>query len=113
MTDYPDDTAKAADAAPETADRTIAIIRSHVRVDTTHKFLEWMFLCWAWEAGYHQWGDGLRGLARGLRGLERTGLIERRTVRRRGEPTIHAVTLTEAGHALLAKLSGDTAEEDR
>jgi hypothetical protein len=68
--------------------------------------LEWLFVCFAWEAGYRDWTQGVRALARALRGLERTGLIERRTIRRAGRPTHHGFVLTEDGREAVTALSG-------
>ena len=73
--------------------------------------LQWLFLCWAWEAGYQDWGEGVRALARTLKGLEQLGLIERRTIRRAGEPTHHGLVLTDRGRRALVALSGDWIEE--
>ena len=69
--------------------------------------LSWLFLCWAWESGYRDWTQGVRALARALRGLERTGLIERRSIRSPGRPTHHGFILTEEGRAAVKALSGD------
>lgn len=71
------------------------------------------FLRWAWEAQFGSWEDAVRALARTLRGLERTGLIERHTLRCPGEPPRHCVTLTEDGLDLLATLSGTSAGGER
>jgi len=68
--------------------------------------LGWLFLCWAWEAGYRDWTQGVRALAQALRGLERTGLIERRTIRRAGRRTHHGFVLTEDGREAVTALSG-------
>jgi hypothetical protein len=74
--------------------------------------VERLFLCWAWTAGYVEWTGGLRALARALRGLERTGLIERR--RRRVPERVHdGFVLTDAGHEAVFALSGDWIEEDQ
>jgi hypothetical protein len=68
--------------------------------------LSWLFLCWAWESGYRDWTQGVRALARALRGLERTGLIERRSIRSPGRPTHHGFILTNEGRAAVKALSG-------
>ena len=73
--------------------------------------LGWLFLCWAWEAGYRDWAQGVRALARALRGLERTGLIERRTIRRAGRPTHHGFVLTDEGREAVTALSGEWIKE--
>jgi len=69
--------------------------------------LEWLFLRWAWEAGYHDWNKAVRALARALRGLERIGLVERRTIRRANDGAHHGFVLTDEGRAALSALSGD------
>jgi hypothetical protein len=69
--------------------------------------LSWLFLCWAWEAGYRDWSQGLRVLARTLRGLERMGFIERRTIRCAGHATHHGFTVTDEGREAVTALSGD------
>ena len=66
---------------------------------------------WAWEAGHRNWNDAVRTLARTLRGLERIGLIERRTIRRPGAPTHHGFVLTDEGREAVSALSGDWIEE--
>ncbi len=68
--------------------------------------LEWLFLSWSWEGRFDTWDDGVRALARALRGLERIGLIERRTRREPGRPTRHGFVLTEDGLLTLAALAG-------
>ena len=68
--------------------------------------LSWLFLCWAWESGYRDWTQGVRALARALRGLERTGLIERRSIRSPGRATHHGFILTEEGRTAVKALSG-------
>jgi hypothetical protein len=75
--------------------------------------LGWLFTCWAWESGYRDWNPAVRALARTLRGLERTGLIERRTIRRSDKPTHHGFALTDEGRQAVAVLSGHWIEEDR
>jgi hypothetical protein len=74
--------------------------------------LGWLFTCWLWESGFGDWDRGVRVLARTLRGLERTGLIERRTIRRPGRPTHHGFALTDDGREAVAALSGHWIEED-
>ena len=73
--------------------------------------LGWLFLCWSWEAGHRNWNDGLRALVRALRGLEETGFIERRRIRRAGHDTHHGFVLTKDGHEALKALSGDWIKE--
>jgi hypothetical protein len=73
--------------------------------------LGWLFTCWAWESGYRDWDRAVRVLARTLRGLERTGLIERRTIRRAGQPTHHGFVLNPEGREAVVALSGDWIEE--
>ena len=63
--------------------------------------LLWLFLCWAWEAGYRDWRDGVRALACALRGLERIGVIERRRTRTAAGDPLHTFVLTEDGHGAL------------
>ncbi len=73
-----------------------------------------LFLCWSWGAGYSDWHDGLRALARALRGLEDMGFIERRTIRQPAHQTQHGFVITDAGRDAIAALSGDwIAEGDR
>ena len=74
--------------------------------------LGWLFTCWLWESGLGDWNRGVRALARTLRGLERIGLIERRTLRRPGTLTHHGFVLTDAGQEAVTALSGDWIEED-
>ena len=74
--------------------------------------LAWLFTCWAWEAGVRDWPTALRVLARALRGLERAGLIERRT-RRSSGGVHHGFVLTREGREAVFALSGDWFEEDR
>ena len=66
-----------------------------------------------WGARYARWEDGLRALARALRGLEQAGLITRHTTRRAGHPPLHGVTLTKNGHAVLEALCDRSAGGDR
>lgn len=72
---------------------------------TIHDRLEWTVGLWADAGQYPSWPDAVRALARNLRGLEAAGLINRRTVRHPGQPPLHGVTLTEAGHKCLAALN--------
>jgi hypothetical protein len=74
---------------------------------------EWLFLCWAWEAGYRGWDPAIRALARTLRGLERVGLIERHTIRRPDRQTHHGFVLTDSGRLALEALAGDWIEGAR
>ena len=75
--------------------------------------LSWLFLCWAWEAGYRDWLDGVRALARALRGLERIGFIERRRTRTAGDDPLHIFVLTEDGHDALKIIAGLGKESGR
>ena len=87
--------------------RTVAILIPRPSPDppTVERQLENAFLRWAWEAGYRRWEDAVRALAMTLRGLERTGFIERHAVRRRGARPRHGFTLTEDGVSLLETLT--------
>lgn len=94
------------------ADISVSAAREDVAVPRPEVYdLSWVFLCWCWEAGYRDWTDGVRELARVLRGLERVGFIERRTLRRAGWPTHHGFVLTAAGQQATAALSGDWIKE--
>jgi hypothetical protein len=67
-----------------------------------------LFMEWAWNARFPaDWDDAVRVLARTLRGLEASGLIERRTIRRVGHPTHHGFVLTALGHEAVNALSGE------
>jgi hypothetical protein len=68
--------------------------------------LEWVFLVWAWYAGYRTWIGGVRALARALRGLEEARLLVRQTTRRPGTHPRRTWTLTEDGRDVAAALSG-------
>ena len=74
--------------------------------------LGWLFTCWVWESGLGDWSRAVRALARTLRGLERIGLIERRTIRRASAPTHHGFVLTEDGRQAVAALSGGWIKEE-
>lgn len=101
-------------SAADAADRTVAIfLQRPATPPTEREQLGNAFLRWAWEAQFGSWKDAVRALARTLRGLERTGFIERHAVRRRGEPPRHYVTLTDDGRDLLATLSGAPHEGGR
>ena len=80
-----------------TPGRTVAIIRTGRRTDAPD--LEWLFTCWCWEAGYRDWEDGVRGLARVLRGLERIGFVARARFRERAHR--HTFVLTDEGREAL------------
>ena len=70
--------------------------------------LEQLFVEWAWHVSVHRdWDEAVRVLARALRGLERAGLIERRTIRLPGHKPHHAVRLTPLGKEALVALRGD------
>jgi hypothetical protein len=62
------------------------------------------FVACAWNGGFHPWIKAVRVLAGALRGLETTGLIERRTVRRKGHPPHRTWMPTEIGRAVAADL---------
>jgi hypothetical protein len=92
----------------EDDDLVEAVITTPRQAPTTEAYdLGWLFTCWAWESGYRDWDRAVRVLARTLRGLERTGLIERRTIRRVGQPTHHGFVLTRGGQEAIVALSGD------
>lgn len=100
-------------AAEDDDDRVEAIFIDR-RAPTSDPYdLGWLFLCWGWESGYGSWEDGLRSLARTLRGLEKVGLIVRRRIPRDGRPTHHGFVLTEEGHEAVNALSGDWIREGR
>jgi hypothetical protein len=88
-----------------------AIITTPGETGTAPYDLAWLFTCWAWEAGFRDWQTALRVLARVLRGLERSGLVERRAVRRAGQLTHHGFVLTDAGREAVTALSGHWIEE--
>lgn len=93
--------------------RLVLSPRARDRMTGDRYDLAWLFLCWAWEAGYRDWDDAVRVLARALRGLERVGLVERRTVRRAGQLTHHGFVLTDAGREAVTALSGHWIEESK
>jgi hypothetical protein len=100
------------ETARDPHDRVEAVIIGRPRSSTAHHppdryDLGWLFLCWSWEAGYRDWKDGVHALARGLRGLEGIGFIERRTIRRPGRPTHHGFVITDHGREAVVALSGD------
>lgn len=69
--------------------------------------LEQLFLAWAWGAKFRSWDDAVRVLGRALRGLEETGLIERRTIRRGRGRVHHGFALTADGQEAIEALRGD------
>jgi DNA-binding PadR family transcriptional regulator len=74
--------------------------------------VERLFVEWVWNARFRaDWDDAVRALARTLRGLEKTRLIERRTIRRTGHPTHHGFVLTDLGREAAKALSGEWIEE--
>jgi len=92
----------------EDDDLVEAVITTPRQAPTAERYdLGWLFTHWAWESGYRDWVRAVRVLARTLRGLERTGLIERRTIRRAGQPAHHGFVLTREGQEALVALSGD------
>ncbi len=72
-----------------------------------------LFLEWAWSTGIREWQAAVRVLARTLHGLQGTGLIERRTVRRAGHATHHGLVLTDLGRAALDALAGEWIKDRR
>ncbi len=80
---------------------------------SVHERLSWTCLGWIWGAGYTQWEDGLRAMARALRGLEQAGLITRHTTRAADEPPLHRLMLTKDGHAVLEALRDRSAGGER
>jgi hypothetical protein len=93
---------------PEQDDSVEAIFIGPPRQRTGDPYdLGELFLGWAWGSGYRDWNTAVRVLARALRGLVETGLIERRTIRRISGPTHHGFVLTEDGEKALRALSGD------
>lgn len=107
---------RAARKRPEHADaRTIAIFIPPPSPEppTVERQLENAFLRWAWESGFGRWENAVRALARTLRGLERTGFIERHVVRRPGARPRHGFTLTEDGVSLLETLTEVPDDEGR
>jgi len=95
-------------------DPVVAVLTTSRHLSTSDRYdLGWLFTCWVWESGFADWDRGVRVLARTLRGLERTGLIERRTIRRSGQPTNHGFVLTVEGRKAVEVLSGHWIEEDQ
>lgn len=76
-----------------------------------HSRLEWCLLRWAWGAGYQDWPEGVRRLARTLRGLVDADLIERGRVVDADGRVRHTVVVTDDGHELL-RLLAITEDED-
>ena len=116
MTDRRSHPTHPTDPRPADADgeRTVAVFLPRRRhPPSEEEQLANAFLRWAWEAGFDDWDDAVRALARTLRGLERTGFIERYTIRRPGHPPRHGVTLTDDGRSLLAALAGESSGGDR
>jgi hypothetical protein len=106
---HDDDTPNARRTQRPTADDqtlNVVVVQTGERFEHLADRLEWLFMCWLAEAGYDRWEDGVWALARCLRGAEATGLIERRTVREVGRPTLHGFVLTEDGEKLLRLLAG-------
>lgn len=111
MTDYqdvPDDPLDADDVAhANEVFVEMTITTAGGRSASDRYDLSTLFLSWAWQAGYRDWDEGVKAVARTLRGLERVGFIERRTIRRAGQPTHHGFVLTEEGRQALVAVSGD------
>jgi hypothetical protein len=90
--------------------RAILITGSARGADERHD-VEGLFLDWAWNVDFcRDWNGAVRLLARALRGLERAGLIERRTIRRQGHRPHHAIRLTPLGDEALVALRADWIE---
>ena len=88
-------------------------VAGHPEPRSAHERLAWTCLSWTWGARYTRWEDGLRALARALRGLEEAGLITRHTARAAGELPLHGLTLTKDGHAVLEARRDRSAGGDR
>jgi DNA-binding PadR family transcriptional regulator len=94
-------------------DLTVAIFRGPRKEPTGDRYdMEQLFSEWCWGTGIGSWKDGVRLLARALRGLEEAGLIERRTIRRGPGRTHHGFTLTPLGEEALKALRGDWLAQD-
>jgi hypothetical protein len=74
--------------------------------DLYHR-LESIFMVWGWNAGYRSWYTAVRALARAVRGLEQSGLMERNTTRRLGDRPRRVWTLTDDGRHVAAALTGE------
>jgi hypothetical protein len=112
---YPADDAPPAGYPGVAADSVVPTVISTARQSpSSDRYdLGWLFTCWVWESGCRDWNHAVWALARTLRGLERIGVIERRTVRRAGAPTHHGFVLTDEGRQAVIALSGDWIEESR
>ena len=99
-------------AEVESAKETQAVFVGARRNTTDRYALDDLFLEWAWNTGIRDWDVAVRILAGVLKGLERSCLIERRTIRRCGRPTHHGFVLTDLGHEAVRALSGDWIEEE-
>jgi hypothetical protein len=107
-----DDAPRAGSPGVAAADVVQTVICTPRQSPTSDRYdLGWLFACWVWESGCRDWNHALRALARTLRGLERIGVIERRTLRRAGAPTHHGFVLTHEGRQAVSALSGDWIEE--
>jgi hypothetical protein len=80
------------------------------RPKTVADRLDRLFLEWAWFTHHHDWMPAVRTLARGLRGLEGAGLVERRRARGSDGRPLHLLELTPLGRSALLLLSGDDSE---
>jgi hypothetical protein len=102
----PDDASPALTNDP-VDEQVVALLvnRGLTRITAVSHGVERLFLCWPWTGG-------LRALARALRGLERTGQIERRRRRLPGR-VHHGFVLTDFGREAVIALSGDWIEESQ
>jgi hypothetical protein len=114
MSNTPAFSAPAPNASPGLArpddeqDEHSVVLRSPMQRPKVGYRLEQLFLEWALGARFPtDWDGAVRSLALTLRGLQATGLIERRTIRRPDHPTHHGFVLTKLGHEALYALSGE------
>src|SRR5688572_16413527 len=87
------------------ADETLVLFVGTRKAVSERYALDGLFLEWAWNGGFAEWDLAVRTLARTLRGLQTSGLIERRTIRRVGCPTHHGFVVTALGQQALHALS--------
>lgn len=96
----------------DSTDETVAILITGLTESCGERYeLGALFVSWASHAGYVDWTDAVRSLARTLRGLTALGLIERRPIRRPGRATHHGFVLTAKGREAVGALSGDWIKE--
>jgi len=98
--------AKALSAIPDTGDDWAVAAFIASGTDRYHR-LESIFMVWGWHAGYRSWYAAVRAVARAVRGLEQSGLMERTTTRRLGDRPRRAWTLTDDGRQVAAALTGE------